>query len=531
MLFNKPKNRGVRIVTTKKVTIGVVSVIAVIIVLLLLGTTYGTTPSFCNKCHVIKKYVTSWEDSSHAAHDVSCLDCHAKQGKLDALSAHAGGLGRLFKYYTGKYKKPKVIVSNNTCLRCHLTTRDVRKRSVLVRHYEVHLSKKGAKCTDCHVQLVHKAPKTKLAKPVKGNWIGAKACGNCHFEVLAEWKEARHAGALETLVNSKMDSSASCLPCHTVGFDKGGFISTSKTHELGGVQCENCHKSGFTHSQHPADVNIPSAALASDTCTQCHQGTHHPTDVEWKSSAHAKALETLKKSDHAEDKCLGCHSADYILAPEGEKPTLKEAEYTITCVVCHKPHNGELRTSRDKICTNCHTAENAVPPQPVHHPTKELFLGITLKNSGVPNPPVFAKHVNNGVTCVDCHMFTKEFVSEDEPGVTGHFYESRPEACLNCHSEWNTAAATKQIQTIQAPVVSLMTELEPKINEGKEKLEALKKAKKKVSKIQPLLDVAVFDFDFVKNEPSKGFHNPEYAKTMLETSKNKLDEFMKQAEQ
>lgn len=509
----------------------VAGMVVVVLVLLVAAYVYAGTPSFCGTCHIMRSSVGSWKGTAHADKNVDCLDCHAEPGSLGVFSAHLAGLSRTVAYFTRSYQKPKTIVSNNTCFRCHLTSRDVKKRSVLVNHYQTYLSKADVNCTDCHAQLVHKADKSRLTQPLADSWIGAAACGRCHFNFLDEWKEARHPSALETLVGAKQDSTPLCLPCHTVGFKKGGFVSTDKTAELGGVQCENCHTKGLDHSQKPSTAKIPESSLSADTCTGCHQGTHHPTGVEWASSAHAKSLEGLKQSKFAKDECLLCHSADYRLAPAGEKPGLKQAKFAITCPTCHNPHTGELRLTREEVCTNCHNAEGAIPPQPVHHPTRELFLGEAVKDSGVARPPVFAKHVGNNVTCVDCHMSTSAFVSEQQPAVTGHFYTLRPEACINCHSEWTVPVAIKQIQALQAPTVKLLAELEPRIAEAKAKLDSLKKAGKNVKKIQPSLDVAVFDYDFVKTEPSKGFHNPSYAEAMLNTSKAKLDEFAKAAGQ
>lgn len=519
----------VELATRSTITGIIVGIVIVVLILFVGGYIWAGTPSFCGSCHIMRPLFESWKGTPHAVKNVDCLDCHAEPGSLGVFSAHLAGLRRGIAYITRSYQKPKTIVSNNTCFRCHLTSRDIKKRSVLVSHYDTYLSKAGINCTDCHAQLVHKAEKARLTQAIADNWVGATACGRCHFDLLGEWQEAKHSQAMETLINIKQDSTPLCLECHTVGFKKGGFISTAKTAELGGVQCENCHGKGLEHSQKPlAEIN-PEASLSAGTCTGCHQGTHHPTGVEWESSAHAKSLEGLKKSQFAKDECLICHSVDYRLAPVGEKPTLKEAQFALTCPTCHSPHTGELRLPREDICTQCHNAEGAIPPQPVHHPTRELFLGEPVKGSGVASPPVFTKHVKNGVTCVDCHMSTSEFVSEQQPAVTGHFYGPRTEACLNCHSGWNVPTAIKQIQTLQAPTVKLLAELEPRIAEGKAKLEALKKAGKNVKKIQPMLDVAVFDFDFVKTEPSKGFHNPKYAEEMLNASKAKLDEFMKAA--
>src|SRR5262245_16664939 len=49
-------------------------------------------------------------------------------------------------------------------------------------------------------------------------FIGARACEECHSSVHATEMDTRHARALQTLKNVGQGNNPSCLPCHTVGY-------------------------------------------------------------------------------------------------------------------------------------------------------------------------------------------------------------------------------------------------------------------------------------------------------------------------
>ena len=51
-------------------------------------------------------------------------------------------------------------------------------------------------------------------------------------------------------------------------------------------------------------------------------------EPELHTEAHANAIPDLIGSGHASDSCLECHSADYRMAEEGEKPTVDEVKYS-----------------------------------------------------------------------------------------------------------------------------------------------------------------------------------------------------------
>ena len=115
--------------------------------------------------------------------------------------------------------------------------------------------------------------------------------------------------------------------------------------------------------------------------------------------------------------CLECHSADFrILKEAGENPTSADAQYGITCVGCHTPHENtteggawdeewtpQLRTgSAQTLCIECHNGElpegaTASPGAEIHHPMKEMMAGYgAIGVTEIPSP-----HEGE---CVKCHM-------------------------------------------------------------------------------------------------------------------------------
>ncbi len=119
----------------------------------------------------------------------------------------------------------------------------------------------------------------------------------------------------------------------------------------------------------------------------------HQEFADFALSKHAMSL-TLMRRNHTPaygeltDECLACHSADYILAAPGSKPTLATAAEGLTCATCHEPHGLDrlFKIARPVTgrCGSCHGD------------------GLSWQASGdgkphYPGPP-------NSATCPDCHM-------------------------------------------------------------------------------------------------------------------------------
>lgn len=98
-----------------------------------------------------------------------------------------------------------------------------------------------------------------------------------------------------------------------------------------------------------------------EKCYKCHDESIEYK--EWKTSGHAKALVTLKKSPDAQNSCLKCHSSGYITnAPVwGSRRlvsiTLETAQNAVGCSSCHRhgakgEHN--LIKPPKNLCSSCH---------------------------------------------------------------------------------------------------------------------------------------------------------------------------------
>jgi hypothetical protein len=81
-------------------------------------------------------------------------------------------------------------------------------------------------------------------------YAGPKACADCHETEWEQWRQTRHARALESLRARGHAGDPECLQCHTTGYGRqGGFGSPGAPEEaLGAVGCEVCHGPRAEHA-------------------------------------------------------------------------------------------------------------------------------------------------------------------------------------------------------------------------------------------------------------------------------------------
>jgi PKD repeat protein len=198
-------------------------------------------------------------------------------------------------------------------------------------------------------------------------YAGAISCANCHGNdgvaqdwVHDDWRLTKHAAAFDNLP-AFAQSNPSCLPCHTVGYGYPNGYLTNGNPYLRGVQCENCHGPGGTHSFNRSNpAKFPAVVLGAQVCGSCHTGSHHPTYDEWEQSAHAEVNEDFAAPSNGfistnltagfsrQMSCGPCHSgatrmamlrnyekgSTYLDLPSGAEAMAAG----VTCAVCHDPH-------------------------------------------------------------------------------------------------------------------------------------------------------------------------------------------------
>lgn len=118
---------------------------------------WTSQPSFCDRCHVMNKYVDAWEVSSHK--DVNCETCHLTPGLFGFVGGKIAGLQVVANYIRGEYEDYSfsAAVSNAACLQCHeeILEGNIHSSSsdIVVSHEDI-LSL-GGRCLNCHSTVAH----------------------------------------------------------------------------------------------------------------------------------------------------------------------------------------------------------------------------------------------------------------------------------------------------------------------------------------------------------------------------------------
>jgi uncharacterized CHY-type Zn-finger protein len=245
-----------------------------------------------------------------------------------------------------------------------------------------------------------------------------------------------------------------------------------------------------------------------------------PLRDQYAASKHAKALEDLNKSDHAQDYCYNCHSSEYRLAPQNAKPNVKQLSTSITCNVCHDLDNSgyRLRTTPLETCTNCHNAVVEIKPgKSVEHPQKEMLMGKgALEVAEMPS-----NKYKTGLTCIECHM----------PNQSHTFEALTPQkaldqkvgsACMMCHTNLTQKEFADKVAELQNDIDGNTKQLKNSLEELKVTLETAKSSGRDVTEAQKLYDIAFTNESIVENDGSKGIHNFDYSKAILDVVQKKI---------
>ncbi len=109
---------------------------------------------------------------------------------------------------------------------------------------------------------------------LRGHYVGASRCRDCHQPEYAQWKTTRHAAAYKTLLDAHRHYQPRCVSCHVVGYGTPhGYRVGMPEEPLANVQCEVCHGPGGEHVESPLGTNI--RRLVPETvCLECHNPDH-----------------------------------------------------------------------------------------------------------------------------------------------------------------------------------------------------------------------------------------------------------------
>jgi Cytochrome c554 and c-prime len=114
----------------------------------------------------------------------------------------------------------------------------------------------------------------------QATFVGNAKCEDCHDDAIAFWKETRHAGAWETLIQRGQQLDLDCIGCHVTGWGKPGGATLAVNEPLRDVGCETCHGPGSIHVEKGGNEK-PLAIVRNppqEMCArECHTKEHSDT--------------------------------------------------------------------------------------------------------------------------------------------------------------------------------------------------------------------------------------------------------------
>jgi predicted CXXCH cytochrome family protein len=354
--------------------------------------------------------------------------------------------------------------------------------------------------------------------------------------------------------NFSLDWSIQCAGCHTTNMN-----TPNLTWGEAGIGCEACHGPGRDHALGKGDISKIVSSRDADICGQCHGGNDVQTGGKlmsdgtkwvvgfrpgmklsevkgiqltpvdpaktppdpnvivnhlrnynmWAASPHSKALSLIVNNERASADCYGCHSAEGFAAKLlGKKVDVsrKATFNTVSCVVCHDPHDSEnsrqLVMAPEKLCVSCHSQE------------------ATLKGTGAKGIEE-TKGVHSSLTCVQCHMteanHLMKVIRPDAPDLA----ERRADTCTSCHKNSSKKEQAARLQEWQASYTKRMDALQADLKN----ISAAVKDKPDLltGDLKGKLSSAGRNLGTLARDGSRGAHNFEYAMKVMDQAGNDLE--------
>ncbi|MCK5110386.1 MAG: cytochrome C [Arcobacteraceae bacterium] len=272
-------------------------------------------------------------------------------------------------YKTKKWKKTPLT---QKCNGCHTT--GLNKKTGEFKEY-------GVSCESCHGPASKHVQNKSMLKNIE--------CNICHNSKSLKEKLEKEVDIVRTI------KSAVCGQCHSRGTEN--TIITHQTEVQFNFPVE--YLPGQEISKNFKPTTPQTDKKGKNWWGNGISKNRHQEYADFAKSGHSSSLKNLRTKrrescvSEPEDKCLKCHSGDYIQAKKYQKrmkgkkevilPTINNAQDDITCVVCHNPHKvGDKKTKASDMCVECHTKDTkTMKEQKKHYPCS------TKK-----------------ITCADCHM-------------------------------------------------------------------------------------------------------------------------------
>lgn len=452
-----------------------------------IGSVEATSQSwFCNSCHIMNPYYSSWKSGAHKG--VDCVKCHITPGMDSFLAAKLNGLGQVVDdvlYRTST--KSSASVSQLACTRsgCHdinKVAQTEKKDGPFKYKHQKHLGLlyQGIplQCSTCHSHVK----------------------GDKHFEV----------------------NTGICVTCHLLEPERDPIPATAAgpRQVIRLVVRESASMSTATGETKPT-TPVPEAPanhekVAPATCTTCHNPPQGILERGGLKVDHAKYLSygALCESCHRnvtatpepidDGRCLECHN----FGIERALPTVEmhsvhsQGRHKIECFSCHGTvlHGPSAQLASQQVfdCRRCHSDQHNIQR------ATYLSAGPVANHAPVAGQvsPMFLAHVD----CTGCHI--KKRPLESNPSSGARVAVAVPEACDRCHKQ---GLGAQMIPLWQKTTRTLYDQVAADIDAG----QAAGAQKELLDECRSLLEM-------IRVDGSWGVHNPRYTQQVLEEARQKL---------
>ena len=269
-------------------------------------------------------------------------------------------------------------------------------------------------CSDCHEEIYSAFKSSIHGRLAAFEVVGArKGCEGCHGpgSVHVESTEPKDILTFKSLTPA--EKSEICLQCHNEPYWR------TSEHPLNGNACTDCHK---VHGKKEEKLLVKAEPKL---CYDCHQDirmktlypSHHPIWEQERTgrkrmtcsdchAVHGSPVRMLKTEERINDLCFRCH-AGY------QGPFIYEhAPVVENCTICHEPHgtvaNNLLKQNEPFICLQCHEFHfHAGKTSPGGELSKATHKDILVENAGekpYTGPfPASGFRIAYTTKCTQCH--------------------------------------------------------------------------------------------------------------------------------
>jgi nitrate/TMAO reductase-like tetraheme cytochrome c subunit len=326
-------------------------------------------------------------------------------------------------------------------------------------------------------------------------------CHMCHpgkgFGALAEVDSWEHSGHAE--------AGVSCLDCHgrpgVVGYMKAKLGGLKDTY----MQLTISAEEKLQILENPGDHLVPS-----EQCIFCHtdegNAAYRKDHKYTMQIVEMRMLDSVVNPEFRQRKGLPDIMTDNFVGGTHFDHSFHIESFEMECNSCHfgVVHREQSKSDRMNLCLECH-AENEGSSAPqlancqaCHEAQYDMNLGKGAKGVAGEESLMWVADVQ----CDGCHI-----------GADDGQYRPSAESCANCHDEdyvgiFNDWASETKSQMEELNLIRSEIEL---------MLKEADKRERTTTDAWALYEKALYNYRLVRNDGTRGVHNNEYAKAILDT--------------